>query len=163
MSTRKKTWKLLPIQGFVLLICENNYETAQTNMNSRLQLLIRWKNRNSQNKLKKVWCKIFLKPQRKKTFFCIKKDVKNKVWGGTRTLVVQPLDKKKHILCVSFLGGQIKTFLRSVFQSPKVLWREGGGPPSTLFNPNANVWNSFPPTILFELRFKDRKEKAKKM
>ena len=33
--------KLLSIRGFTLLICENNYETAVTYMNTRCQLLVR--------------------------------------------------------------------------------------------------------------------------
>ena len=46
-SAREKTYTLLSIQGFTLLIRENNYETAVTYMNPWLvrwrQLLICWK------------------------------------------------------------------------------------------------------------------------
>ena len=40
-SAREKTYKLLSISGFTLLIREKNYETAVTYMNQRCQLLVR--------------------------------------------------------------------------------------------------------------------------
>ena len=40
-GAREKTYKLLSIRGFTLLIRENNYETAVTYMNPRCQLLVR--------------------------------------------------------------------------------------------------------------------------
>ena len=40
-SAREKTYKLLSIRGFTLLIRANKYETAVTYMNPRCQLLVR--------------------------------------------------------------------------------------------------------------------------
>ena len=42
-SAREKTYKLLSISGFTLLIREKNYETAVTYMNQRCKLLVRWR------------------------------------------------------------------------------------------------------------------------
>ena len=39
----QKTYKLLYIRGFTLLIRENNYETAVIYMNPRCHLLVRWR------------------------------------------------------------------------------------------------------------------------
>ena len=59
-SAREKTYKLLSIRGFTLLIRANNYKTAVAYMNPRCQLLVCWRhywsperNKNGQNRPKK--------------------------------------------------------------------------------------------------------------
>ena len=66
-SAREKTYKLLSIRGFTLLIRANNYETAVTYMNPRCQLLVRWRqllihwrNKNGQSRPKKGYKPNFL-------------------------------------------------------------------------------------------------------